>query len=147
MAGESALAIIEKLGLERHPEGGWFRETWRADARQDDRATATAIYFLLEQDDRSHWHKVDAEELWLWHAGSQLTLSIARDEGSATFEVMLGPDVLAGHVPQALVPTGHWQAAAPNDGWTLVSCVVSPGFEFSGFELAPEGWEPGGIQG
>jgi predicted cupin superfamily sugar epimerase len=141
MSGTAA-AIIDKLGLERHPEGGWYRETWRADAAPGERASATAIHFLLDAGDRSHWHRVDAAELWFWHAGAPLTLSIAPDEHGPVKDVTLGPDVLAGHAPQALVPPGHWQAAEPAGGWALVSCVVSPGFEFAGFELAPEGWSP-----
>ena len=136
-------AIIERLGLERHPEGGWYRETWRTDAAPGERASATAIFFLLESGNGSHWHRVDAAELWLWHAGDPLTLSMAYDEQGPVRHTILGPDVLAGHLPQALVPPGRWQAAAADHGWALVSCVVSPGFEFSGFELAPKGWTPG----
>lgn len=140
MSDDTAQAIIARLALQPHPEGGWYRETWRAAASAGSRAGATAIHFLLEAHQRSHWHRVDAAELWFWHAGAPLTLSIA--DGGATDRILLGGDVLAGQAPQALVPTGHWQAAEPTSGWTLVSCVVSPGFEFSGFELAPEGWEP-----
>lgn len=136
-------AIIETLGLKPHPEGGWYRETWRAAAPPGERASATAIFFLLEAGERSHWHRVDAAELWLWHAGETLTLSMAPDENSPVSTVTLGPDVTEGHVPQALVPPGQWQMAMPDRGWVLVSCVVSPGFEFSGWELAPEDWEPG----
>jgi len=143
MKSQTSAEIIAKLGLERHPEGGWFRETWRTDAAPGERACATAIYFLLEEGDRSHWHRVDADELWMWHSGGPLMLSIAENEGSPVQTNRLGPDVLASEMPQALVPAGHWQAAAPEGGWVLVSCVVSPGFEFSGFELAAEGWEPG----
>ena len=143
MRSAAAAAIIDKLGLEPHPEGGWFRETWRADAAPGERASVTAIQFLLEEGQRSHWHRVDAAELWLWHAGGALGLSISPDGEEPARTVTLGPDVLAGEPPQWLVPAGHWQAAEPVSGWVLVSCVVSPGFEFSGFELAPEGWEPG----
>lgn len=140
---DEARAIIAAMKLEPHPEGGWFRETWRADAHPGERATATAIHFLLEAHDRSHWHKVDATEIWLWHAGAPLTLSIAPDGHAPASDIRLGPDVLAGEAPQGIVPAGHWQAAQPIGGWTLVSCIVSPGFDFAGFELAPEGWEPG----
>lgn len=143
MNDSDAAAIIARLGLEPHPEGGWYKETWRADAAPGERATATAIHFLLEAGDRSHWHRVNAAELWMWHAGTRLTLSIAPGEGGPVTHNTLGPDVIAGEAPQMLVPAGQWQAAEPVDGWVLVSCVVSPGFEFSGFELAPEGWEPG----
>jgi len=143
MSSATAAAIIGKLGLEPHPEGGWFRETWRADAAPGERASATAIHFLLEQGQRSHWHRVDAAELWLWHAGSALSLSTSPDESGPAQAARLGPDVLAGDEPQVLVSAGHWQAAEPIGGWALVSCVVSPGFEFSAFELAPQGWSPG----
>ncbi len=142
--GESpADAIIARLGLQPHPEGGWYRETWRAEATPGERAGATAILFLLDAGERSHWHRVDAAELWLWHAGSPLILEMAADGTASVTRTCLGPDVLAGEVPQALVPPGHWQAAEPQGGWCLVSCVVSPGFEFSGFELAAPGWSPG----
>jgi predicted cupin superfamily sugar epimerase len=137
--------IVAALGLEPHPEGGWYRETWRADAPPGQRASATAIHFLLEAHQRSHWHRVDAAELWLWHAGSPLELSMANSDAGPVESAMLGGDVLAGQAPQLLVPSHWWQAASPQGGWALVSCVVSPAFEFSGFELAPEGWEPGRV--
>lgn len=136
---EASRAIIEKLGLIQHPEGGWYKETWRAEQCVDGRSIASAILFLLEEGQRSHWHRVDADEFWLWHAGAPLTLRIA---GDARTSVMLGPDVLAGHEPQARVPAGAWQAAEPVGGWTLVSCIVAPAFTFDGFTLAPPGWEP-----
>ncbi|WP_442680785.1 cupin domain-containing protein [Sphingomonas sp. ASY06-1R] len=126
-----AQELIARHGLTRHPEGGWYRETWRADAAPGERAAGTAILFLLEQGQRSHWHKVDADELWLWHAGAPLELKIG---GSVA--------VLDAHSPQALVPGGVWQAADASAGWTFVSCVVVPGFDFAGFELAPLGWAP-----
>lgn len=138
-----AQALIERLKLNPHPEGGWYRETWRAPAAAGDRASATAILFLLEAGGRSHWHRVDAAELWLWHAGAPLTLRIAADDAGPIEPVRLGGDVAAGETPQALVPAHHWQAAEADAGWALVSCVVSPGFEFSGFELADAGWAPG----
>ncbi len=136
-------AIIASLGLAPHPEGGWYRETWRADARDGERASATAIHFLLEAHQRSHWHRVDAAELWFWHAGAPLALSIAPDDAGPVTRTILGQHVLEGEAAQALVPAGHWQAAAPLGGWTLVSCVVSPGFHFGGFELAAADWSPG----
>jgi predicted cupin superfamily sugar epimerase len=139
----TAAAIIARLGLQPHPEGGWYRETWRAGAPDGARESASAIHFLLEAHQRSHWHRVDAAELWFWHAGAPLALSIAPDDVGPVTRTVLGGDVLAGEAPQALVPAGWWQAAAPFGGWTLVSCTVSPGFRFAGFELAPEGWEPG----
>jgi len=138
-----AADVIAALGLAPHPEGGWYRETWRADAAlPGGRAAATAILFLLEAGGRSHWHRVDAAELWLFQAGAPLTL-MAADDAGAIATVTLGPDPLAGHAPQQLVPPRAWQSAqASDDGWTLVACVVSPGFEFAGFELAPPGWAP-----
>ena len=138
-----ARALIDALRLAPHPEGGWYRETWRAEAPPGERASATAILFLLEQGQRSHWHKVDATELWLFHAGSALRLSTAAGETGPQSEVRLGPDVLAGEEPQWRVPPGAWQAAEADRGWALVSCIVSPGFEFAGFTLAPPGWKPG----
>ena len=140
---DEARAIIERLKLEPHPEGGWYRETWRADAPPGMRASATAIHFLLEAGQRSHWHKVDAAELWLWHAGAPLRVLTAPDGAGPVEEHMLGCDVLAGQHPQILVPPHHWQATETIDGWTLVSCVVSPGFDFAGFTLAPVDWMPG----
>jgi predicted cupin superfamily sugar epimerase len=137
-----ARAIIEKLGLAPHPEGGWYKETWRADAAEGERAAGTAIHFLLDAGEQSHWHRVDADELWLWHAGSPLELRIGDDAGQLV-RVVLGGDVLRGQVPQARVPKGMWQAASASEGWALVSCVVVPGFEFAGFELAAPGWSPG----
>lgn len=139
-----ARALIETLGLSQHPEGGWYRETWRADAAPGIRPSATAILFLLEAGDRSHWHRVDAAELWLWHAGAPLTLATAPTDGDTPVETRLGGDVLAGDAPQHLVPAYHWQAAHADAGWALVSCMVSPGFDFAGFTLAAPGWSPGG---
>jgi predicted cupin superfamily sugar epimerase len=133
-AGEGMTAdqIIAKLGLQPHPEGGWYRQTW-AGPEVAGRVSGTAIYFLLKAGERSHWHRVDADEIWLWHAGAPLMLSmgLARAE-----DRRLGPDVLAGDAPQILVPQGWWQAARSLGEWTLVSCTVSPGFRFEGFELA-----------
>jgi predicted cupin superfamily sugar epimerase len=128
--------LITTLDLQPHPEGGWYRETMRLPAPDGGRDRATAILFLLETGQRSHWHRVDADELWLWHAGSQLALMIGQEEHR------LGGDPLAGQAPQILVPKGEWQAAQARDGWALVSCVVTPAFDFAGFELAPPGWSP-----
>lgn len=128
--------LIARLDLRAHPEGGWYRETMRLPAPDGGRDSATAILFLLESGQRSHWHRVDADELWLWHAGSPLALMIGRDEHR------LGGDPLAGQSPQLRVPKGEWQAAEARDGWALVSCVVTPAFDFAGFDLAPPGWSP-----
>lgn len=129
--------LVRRLNLQPHPEGGHYRETMRLPAADGGRSPMTAILFLLDRGERSHWHRVDAAELWLWHAGAPLTLRI----GTAP-PVMLGSDVAAGGQPQALVPAGEWQAAEAGAGWALVSCVVTPGFDFAGFELAPPGWAP-----
>ena len=107
------------------------------------RGSATAIHFLLEEGQRSHWHRVDATELWLFHAGSPLLLETAADAAGPVEAVRLGPDVLTGEMPQLRIPPGHWQAARADRGWVLVSCIVSPAFAFDGFELAPPGWAPG----
>ncbi len=142
-----ASEIIERLGLQPHPEGGWYKETWRAPAAEGERAAATAIHFLLETGQRSHWHTVDANEIWLWHAGDPLVLSLAETDAGPVRDVVLGPDLAAGHGVQHVIPPGEWQAATPvgggAHGYTLVSCVVAPGFEFSGFTLAPPDWAPG----
>jgi hypothetical protein len=138
-AGVTAEAIIAKLGLQPHPEGGWYRQTW-VGPLVEGRASGTAILFLLKAGERSHWHRVDADEIWLWNAGAPLVLSLGETRAR---DVRLGPDVLGDEVVQAVVPKGWWQAARPLGEWTLVSCTVSPGFRFEGFELAPPGWEPG----
>ena len=137
-------AIIAALDLAPHPEGGWYRETWRAAAASGARAGGTAILFLLREGERSHWHRVDADELWLWQAGSALTLEMAQDGSGPVEAHRLGGRIDAGEALQAVVPAGAWQAARADQGWVLVSCVVVPGFEFAGFELAAPGWRPGG---
>lgn len=140
----SAAQIIAALGLQPHPEGGWYRETWRAAAGPGERAAGTAIHFLLEAGQASHWHRVDASELWLFQAGAPLTLKTAKglDGEGAKAEITLGADVLGGQATQHVVAPGEWQAAQAGESWALVSCVVVPGFEFSGFELAPADWTP-----
>ncbi len=137
----SSAEIIARLGLAPHPEGGHYRETFR-DGRRDSngRAYSTAIYFLLAEGERSHWHRVDAVETWHYYAGAPLALRIATDQSTAT--ILLGANIIAGELPQAIVPTGAWQAAESLGEWTLVGCTVAPGFEFSGFELAPLDWRP-----
>ena len=140
---DEARRIIERLGLHPHPEGGWYNETWRPPSPDGGRGGGSAIHFLLEHGQRSHWHKVDAAELWLYHAGAPLELRSAPNDLGPVLTTRLGPDVLAGHSPQHLIEPGVWQAAHADAGWTLASCVVVPGFRFEGFELAPAGWEPG----
>lgn len=130
--------IIRHLNLTQHPEGGWYKETWRA--ANTGRPTGTCIYFLLKAGEHSHWHRVDAAEIWLYHAGAPLVLSMAAtDEGPAE-DHLLSPDLAQG-APQLIVPEGHWQAARTTGDYTLVSCTVSPGFQFEGFELAAPGFD------
>ncbi len=130
--------------MQPHPEGGHYVETWRGPAGPDGRATATAIYFLLLAGERSHWHRVDASETWLHHDGAPLELSIHDDTTAdpTTTTVVVGRDLAAGERPQAVVPAHAWQAARSLGEWTLVSCVVAPGFDFDGFDLAPADWSP-----
>lgn len=139
----TAQALIATLGLIPHPEGGWYRETWRAESGEGERAVATAIHFLLEEGQRSHWHRVDASEIWLWHAGSPLQLMTAPKDTGPIETRLLGGDPLAGHAPQHVIAPHHWQAAEARLGWALVSCIVAPAFEFAGFTLARPGWSPG----
>ncbi|QXQ06790.1 cupin domain-containing protein [Sphingosinicellaceae bacterium] len=138
-----ARTLIASLGLQPHPEGGWYRETWRAPTAAGERAAATTILFLLEAGQRSHWHKVDATEIWLFHAGSPLRLDRAASDAGPVRSAWHGVDIAAGEQPQLRIEPGEWQAAEASAGWTLVSCLVSPGFSFDGFELAPPGWAPG----
>jgi predicted cupin superfamily sugar epimerase len=139
--------IIAALSMRPHPEGGHYVETWRGPDRGDGRSVGTAIYFLLRAGERSHWHRVDADEVWLFHSGSALRLSIASDAQARPTEHLLGIELDAGQRPQVVVPAGAWQAAEPTGDHTLVSCTVSPGFEFAGFELAAPGWQPGPHRG
>ena len=132
----SADRLIATLNLAPHPEGGWYRQTWEGSPVAG-RASGTAILFLLAAGQRSHWHRVDAAEIWLWHGGAPLTLRVSATDAGPAQAVHLGPDVLGGQVVQGIVPAGHWQAADTTGDWTLVSCTVSPGFQFAGFHLAP----------
>jgi predicted cupin superfamily sugar epimerase len=140
MSSLSAADVISLLALEPHPEGGHYRETFRDPRTVDGRAISTAIYFLLARGQRSHWHRIDAVEVWHHYAGAPLALSIFGADGTSV--VRLGSDVAAGDRPQAIVPAGAWQAAESLGAWTLVGCTVAPGFEFTGFELAPRDWSP-----
>ena len=137
-----AADIIAALGMRPHPEGGHYVETWRGPDGNDGRATGTAIYFLLRAGERSHWHRVDADEVWHFHDGAPLRLSIAV-AGAGTEQHTIGVDLAAGERPQVVVPAHAWQAAESTGEFTLVSCTVAPGFEFTGFELAEPGWQPG----
>jgi len=138
----SAHEIIRKLNLAPHAEGGWYKETWRADAPPGVRPSGTAIYFLLAAGERSHWHRIDAAEIWIFNAGAPLRLELSED-GKISREITLGADLARDARPQAIVPPRCWQAATSLGSWTLVTCAVSPGFQFERFELAPPGWAPG----
>ena len=137
----TAADIIARLELRPHPEGGHYRETFR-DPRTDanGRSLSTAIYFLLARGERSHWHRIDAVEVWHYYAGHALILQIADEDRQRI--IRLGPDLAAGEVPQAIVPVRAWQAAESTGDWTLAGCTVAPGFDFAGFELAPRDWTP-----
>ena len=137
----TAKEIIALLKLERHPEGGWFRETFRDERLVDGRPASTAIYYLLDVGETSEWHRVDAAEIWHWHAGAPLVITTSPN-GHDAAACHLGPDLAAGQRPQVIVPACHWQTATSLGAWTLVGCTVAPGFRFDGFELAPPGWRP-----
>lgn len=135
--------LVEQLGLSRHPEGGWYRETWRCEvelaAHGGTRPAATAVTFLLQPGESSRWHRVRSGELWLWQGGGPLRLRLGGDGKvpAEQSERTVGPDPTAGHDVQWLVRPGEWQAAEPaGAGHCLVACVVSPGFDFADFELA-----------
>ena len=136
--------VVALLGLSPHPEGGWYRETWRdrGDTGGDARGAGTAIYYLLGKGERSHWHRIDATEVWHFYAGDPLDVALSPD-GAEVHHTLLGPAIDAGQVPQLVVPAGTWQSATPAGAWSLVGCTVSPAFDFAGFELAPPGWAPG----
>ena len=151
-AALTAADVIRLLDLKPHPEGGHFREIFRdvalvfppapAEEGAAARAASTAIYFLLGRGERSHWHRVDAVEVWHYYAGAPLVLEMAAAEKGPIRRMKLGPDLTMGERPQGIVPAGHWQAAQSLGEWTLVGCTVAPAFDFAKFELAPKGWEP-----
>lgn len=139
----AASEIIRMLDLKPHPEGGHYGETFRSPAADGARAAMTAIYYLLGADEISAWHRVnDADEAWLWHAGGPLALTVSPPDGKGASAHQLGPDLRAGQRPQLIVPAGQWQTAETLGAWTLVSCLVAPGFSFDGFEMAPPDWRP-----
>jgi predicted cupin superfamily sugar epimerase len=162
----TAADIIRLLELAPHPEGGHFRETFRDDVvclslprlrgrvgegarekpareqAENSRSASTAIYFLLARGERSHWHRIDAAELWHFYAGAPLALEIAANEHGPVVRVLLGTDLACGERPQAVVPAHAWQAAESLGEWTLVGCTVAAGFEFAAFEMAPKRWKP-----
>lgn len=131
--------IIAGLDLEPHPEGGYFRQTWVDEG--DGRPAGTCIYYLLADGERSHWHRVDATEIWHFYTGAPLILSIAETDKGPRRDRLLGADLRAGQVPQLIVPAGHWQAARSTGDWSLVGCTVSPGFRYEGWELAPRDFD------
>lgn len=131
--------IIAKLRLTAHPEGGWYRQTWVADG--PGRPTGTCIYYLLKAGEYSHWHRVDATEIWHYYTGSPLLVSISETITGPRVDILLGADLLSGLLPQLIVPSGAWQSARSTGAYTLVGCTVSPGFKFDGFELAPPGFD------
>jgi uncharacterized protein len=139
---QESAAVIAALGMRPHPEGGWFVETWRAPVANGERASASAILYLLAAGERSHWHRVDAAEVWQWSGGESLELRTWTDGDDAIDTVRLGANLDDGEVPQAVVAAGIWQAARPLGAWALVGCIVAPAFVESGFELAPPDWEP-----
>ena len=132
--------MIERLGLLPHPEGGWYRETWRG-ADVAGRPVGTSTYYLIEEGVPARWHRIDADEVWSWHAGAPLELAISEDGKTETRRI-LGTALERDERPQRVVPAGAWQSARTLGEWTLIGCAVAPGFSFEGFELAPEGWRP-----
>jgi len=137
-----AREIVRMLEMQPHPEGGWYRRTFEDPAQQDGRPLSTAIYYLLEAEQMSAWHRVDAVEIWHYHAGAPISLTLSPPDGRGATAHVLGPDLRAGCRPQVVVPTLWWQTAVSLGAWTLVGCTVAPGFRFEGFELAPPDWRP-----
>ncbi len=141
----TAEEVIAALGLEPHPEGGYFKEIHRADPLgAEGRSPVTSIYYLLREGERSHWHRIDTTEVWNFHGGAPMLLQIAED-GQPAQRHLLGTALDLGQRPQAIVPPRAWQSAEPQGHWSLVGCAVAPGFEFSAFEMAPEGRMPRGF--
>lgn len=136
----SAQEVARLLDLAPHPEGGFYKETFRDPRTVEGRSVGTAIYYLLPEGQVSAWHRVDAGEIWHWHAGAPLALSLY--DGARTTILRLGADLVAGERPQGVVPAGVWQSARSLGAWTLVGCTVAPGFEFAHFEIAAPGWTP-----
>lgn len=140
--GMSSREVVRLLQLAPHPEGGYYRETFR-DTRldADGRAASSLIYFLLDTGDVSAWHRVDAVEVWHWYAGAPLVITISAN-GHDAEAVHLGADLAAGQRPQFVVPAGCWQTATSLGAWTLAGCTVAPAFDFAHFEMAPQDWRP-----
>ena len=143
----TAEELIQTLNLVPHPEGGWYRETYRSTADPGERGAATAVYYVIQPGQHSHWNRVDADEMWLWHAGDPLDLMIADSDSGPVRTIRLGGRIGEGEQPQVVIPKGQWQSAAPikdgKAGYTFLSCIVAPAFDFAGYELAEPGWSPG----
>ena len=137
----NAVQIIKSLKLKPHPEGGWYKQTWKSEDTLSGRASGTSIYFLLKAGEVSHWHKIDSVEIWHYYDGSPLILRTSTDENSPDKTQILGPDLNKSHAPQILVNKNLWQSAETTGDYTLVGCTVSPGFEFSKFILAPKNFK------
>ena len=142
MSELSAQDVIATLKMQRHPEGGWYVQSFRDEETPGERAASTAIYYLLPAGEVSHWHRVDAVEVWHWYGGAPLNLSISTD-GKTTTTHVLGNDLIMGQRPQVVIPRHAWQSSVSTGAWTLVGCTVAPGFRFAGFEMAAPGWVPG----
>lgn len=143
----SAGDVIAKLGLEPHPEGGWYRQTFVSSAEPGQRPAGSVIHYLLKAGESSHWHRVDADEIWFYHSGEPLQLRVSETDTGPACIITLGPCLDGAMSMQGVVPKGWWQAAKPLGAWTLVSCTVSPAFSFDGFELAEPGFDiPDGVQ-
>jgi uncharacterized protein len=140
MSELTAKDVIATLRMERHPEGGWYVETFQDEGDEEGRPHSSAIYYLLEAGDVSHWHRVDAVEIWHFYAGAALHLRVS--DGEHVTEHRLGSQIAKGDRPQVVVPRHAWQFAESTGAWTLVGCTVAPGFRFSGFELAAPDWAP-----
>lgn len=134
--------VIRILGLEPHPEGGHYREVYQHVPADGGRGSMNSIYFLLRAGERSHWHRLDASEIWSYHAGSPVTVSVWADDGRPIETHRLGNNLAAGERPQVMIPAGAWQTGRSLGDWSLVGCVVAPAFQFSGFELASRDWSP-----
>lgn len=134
--------VIRLLDLQPHLEGGWFRRTFEDTPAEESRPASTAIYYMLQAEERSAWHKIDAVEVWHFYAGAPMSITMSPPDGQGATIQVLGPDLRAGARPQVVVPTGWWQTAVSLGAWTLVGCTVAPGFHFDGFELAPKDWRP-----
>lgn len=142
MTNLTAEQVVAALDLQPHPEGGYFRETFRdTTSDQNGRGASTAIYYLLRVGELSRWHRVDAAEVWHWYAGAPLVLTIS-ENGHDAESITLGPELLARQRPQAVVPPNAWQTAESLGAWSLMGCTVAPAFVFERFEMAPEDWRP-----